>query len=135
MTVPTAAKNSDGYSLVEVMIALVVLLLVFLALMHTTVLSIDANMRNILRDEGVSIADRQMIAARNTAYVSLTDGVTNGSLQSNLRNYTGTYQWWRQVGPLGSANEGKQVVIRVSWDWKGVTYSHQTSSIIRNPNP
>jgi type IV pilus assembly protein PilV len=133
--VPTAAKNSDGYSLVEVMIALVVLLLVFLALMHTTVLSIDANMRNILRDEGVSIADRQMIAARNTAYVSLADGWTNGSLQGDLRNYTSTYFWWRQVSPLGSANEGKQVVIWVRWDWKGVSYWHKTSSIIRNPNP
>jgi len=117
------------------MIALVVLLLVFLALMHTTVLSIDANMKNILRDEGVSIADRQMMAARNTAYAALADGLTTGTLQGRLRNYSGNYFWWRQVSPLGSADEGKQVLIWVRWDWKGVSYWHRANTIIRNPNP
>lgn len=48
--------NKEGMTLVEVLIAMVVLLLVSLALMQTALVSIDANMRNVLRDESVSVA-------------------------------------------------------------------------------
>ncbi len=47
------------------MIALVVLLVVSLALMQTALVSIDANMTNILRDEAVGIAEMRMNEARN----------------------------------------------------------------------
>ena len=45
-----AGMTEAGFTLVEVMIALVVLLLVFLALMQTALVSIDSNMKNNLRD-------------------------------------------------------------------------------------
>ncbi|MEK6691226.1 MAG: type II secretion system protein [Nitrospirota bacterium] len=48
--------KSQGLTLVEVLIAMVILLLVSLALMQTALVSIDANMRNVLRDEAVSVA-------------------------------------------------------------------------------
>lgn len=51
-----AMPNKEGMTLVEVLIAMVVLLLVSLALMQTALVSIDANMRNVLRDEAVSVA-------------------------------------------------------------------------------
>jgi prepilin-type N-terminal cleavage/methylation domain-containing protein len=44
------AENSRGVSLVEVMIALTVLLVVFLGLMQAALLSIEQNMKNLLRD-------------------------------------------------------------------------------------
>jgi type II secretory pathway pseudopilin PulG len=53
-------RNERGVSLVEVMIALVVLLLVFMGLMQSALLSIDHNLRNVLRDEAVRIADQRM---------------------------------------------------------------------------
>ena len=49
-----------GVSLVEVMIALVVLLLVMTGLLQSALLSIDHNLRNVLRDEAVRIADQRM---------------------------------------------------------------------------
>ena len=61
----------EGFTLVEVMIALVIVLLVFLALMQTALVGIDSNMRNVLRDEAVKIAEMRMNEARSIPFVSL----------------------------------------------------------------
>jgi len=61
----------EGFTLVEVMIALVITLLVFLALMQTALVGIDSNMRNVLRDEAVKIAEMRMNEMRNIPFVSV----------------------------------------------------------------
>lgn len=66
-----ALLNKKGLSLVEVMIALVIFLLVFLALMQTALVGIDANMTNNLRNEAVNVAEIRMNEARNKPFVSL----------------------------------------------------------------
>lgn len=64
-------RNKRGLTLVEVMIALVIFLFVFLALMQTALVSIDANMINSLRNEAVNIAEIRMNKARNDPFASL----------------------------------------------------------------
>jgi prepilin-type N-terminal cleavage/methylation domain-containing protein len=71
-------NNKKGLTLVEVMIALVVLLIVSLALMQTALVSIDANTKNSLRDEATSVAEMRINEARNLAWASLqTDASTD----------------------------------------------------------
>ena len=68
-----------GFTLVEVLISMVVLLLVSLALMQTALVSIDSNMMNILRDEAVGIAEEEMNEARGVSFSLLGD--TAGTVQ------------------------------------------------------
>ena len=63
--------NREGVSLVEVMIALVVMLLVFFALMQTALVGIDSNTQNSLRSEAVNIAELRMNEVRNTPFDSI----------------------------------------------------------------
>ena len=60
--------NKRGMSLVEVMIALLVMLLVFFALMQTALVGIDSNMLNSLRSEAVNVAEMRMNEARNEPF-------------------------------------------------------------------
>jgi len=141
--------NKKGVTLVEVMIALVILLLVFLALMQTALVSINANMNNVLRDEAVSIAEQRMNEARSVPYdtlisdaVALPVGVdcpttfTVGDLvQRNFRNILSKdFCTNRTVAILDSAGNAKQVNIRVIWNWKGEAFSHTITTLIRRPN-
>lgn len=138
--------NKKGLTLVEVMIALVVLLLVSLALMQTALVSIDANMTNVLRDEAVDIAEMRMNEARNLPFTATVDNLTSdiGSLsgadcptafsatgvpiQRNLRNITNfDFCTNRVVTPLGT--DTKQVTITVGWRWKGEDYTHSITTI------
>jgi len=138
--------DKTGFTLVEVMIALVVVLVVFLALMQTALVGIDSNMINILRDEAVSIADERMSAHRNVPFDNVTD--TNGTpnnpgnfvpdgppIQRNIRNISNfPFTSMKRIDDLNDDN--KQVEIQIRWEWKEKTvandpYTHTISTIVR----
>lgn len=120
--------DKKGLTLVEVLIAMVILLFVSLALMQTALLSIDSNMRNILRDEAVSIADDKMDEARNEPFSSLA--AFSNTVTRDVRRTGISFGVDRTVSGINTDN--KQVDITVDWTWKGQTYSHTISTIVRN---
>jgi len=145
----TVLLNKKGVTLVEVMIALVILLLVFLALMQTALVSINANMNNVLRDEAVSIAEQRMNEARSIPYDTLlsdaaaiptpndcpTTFTTGGRVQRNFRNIMNKdFCTHMTVTTLGAAGDARQVNIQVIWSWKGEAFSHTITTLIRRPS-
>jgi len=135
----TGKTNRKGFTLVEVMVALVILLFVFLALMQIALVSINSNINNLFRDEAVSVAEQHMIFIRNMPFDSVTD--TSSTLVSDtraeindtrdFRNFPLTFIPQRQVTDHGLDN--KQVDIRVSWTWKGETFTHSINAVLRRP--
>ena len=138
--------NEKGSTLIEIMIAFVIMLFVMLALMQTAMLSMDANMTNVIRDEAVGIAEMRMNEARNLPFTATVDNLTSdiGSLsgadcptafsatgvpiQRNLRNITNfDFCTNRVVTHLGT--DTKQVTITVGWRWKGEDYTHSITTI------
>ena len=121
-------SNNRGFSLVEVMVAMMILLMVSLALMQTALLSINANMRNALRDEAVAIAEGAMDGARNTPYGSLA-GVANTPVLRDVRKQAGfDFTISNTVSTLGGG--AKRVDVRVEWAWKGETFDHTISTVV-----
>lgn len=131
----TVLKNNRGLTLIEVTIALVVLLLVFLALMQTALLSIDSNMINVLRDEAVNIADEQMNETKNAAFDTITSVAATPVLR-NIRNIS-NYSYSATTTVTNINIDTKQIIVTVNWDWKertadnGNPYTHTISSILR----
>jgi Tfp pilus assembly protein PilV len=122
-------RNNEALTLIEVMISLVVLLLVFLALMQTALVSIDSNMVNVLRDEAVNIAEELMTDARNTPFDTLAS-LPAAPVSRNIRNIANfQYSAVRTVSALNV--DSRQIVITVNWNWKARPYSHTISSILR----
>jgi prepilin-type N-terminal cleavage/methylation domain-containing protein len=134
----------NGLTLVEVMMALVIALVVFLALMQTALVGIDSNMRNILRDEAVSIADTRLNEARNIPFDSLasdtgslsscacpaTFATTGTCIQRDFKNITNVnYCTNRTVTVLNTDNH--QVNVTVGWKWKGEGFTHSVTMILR----
>lgn len=125
-----AGMTAGGFTLVEVLISLVVLLLVSLALMQTALVGIDSNMINVLRDEAVNIAEMRMNETRNIAFGSLTAGTTTTTVPRNIRNITNfQYSVTRTIAALGTDN--RQITITVTWNWKENPYTHRITSIVR----
>ena len=149
--------NNKGFTLVEVMVAFVILLFVSLAMMQLGLVSIGSNITNILRDEAVSIADQRLNDLMSEASNANSWGnpTQDANLQANgpvtenvagpanpfrrsFRLLTVDYIITRTItdletdlvkGPLV-----KQINITVSWTWKGQTPTHSVTSIVRVPN-
>lgn len=128
--------NKKGMTLIEVMIALVILLLVSLALMQTVTLGINSNVRNLLRDEAVKVADTRMIELMNTQF---DDGLLAAPgccpaetvVTREFRNFSINFTPTRTITDLGG--DDKRIDITVAWDWRGNNYTHTISTVVRRP--
>lgn len=69
--------GEKGLTLVEVMIASVIVLILFLALMQSVLLSINMNVKNQLRDTAVNIAEERMRELRSMDFDPIPPAVTN----------------------------------------------------------
>ena len=124
--------NKKGVSLVEMMIALVILLLVFLALMQGALLSIDSNLRNALRDEAVNIAEQRLTDLRNKPFdhADLNAGaVTETAIPGTFRDMTIQFTPTRTIVDHTTS---KDITVSVAWTWKGENFTHTVTTIKRS---
>ena len=122
--------NDKGVTLVEVMISLVILLIVFMGLIQASILSIDHNMRNKVRDEAVRIAAETVNQLRGRGYddpllalappasnIPFPGQVPDGSAVTNRTgNYSQTYNVAKTVQTLSDTT--KQLTITVTYTYK-----------------
>jgi len=80
-----------GVTLVEVLIAMTILLIVFMGLIQASIMAIGANMRNVIRDEVVSVASVELTRLRNLSFtdadLTATYAVAD-CLEANLPAFT-----------------------------------------------
>jgi type IV pilus assembly protein PilV len=124
--VTNVMRNSKGFSLIEVLTAIAILIISMLGVLNTMVVAIDHNLSNILRDEAVSIAQQQMSELRNQAFDSLSNGST--SVTRNFRKLTKTFTVQWTASSLSTNSIAMQVV--VSWTFKGLGHQHSITSVI-----
>lgn len=86
MRLLTVLRNNSGFTLVEVMIAMVISIIGMLAMANVAVMAIDANMGNLLRDEAVKIADERINGTLQLTDINGNALSTWPSLKSRTRN-------------------------------------------------
>ena len=127
----SARKSERGLTLLETVVALAIIFIVFLGLTDAGLLVVEYNIRNTIRDEGVSVAESEMAAMRNIPFAALTVGVTARPVVSQkIRGLTVNYTPSWTITTLNADN--LQVVVNVGWNRRGKAYSHQATTIVRN---
>ncbi len=125
-------------TLIEVLVAMVIVFIVFLGMSSAGLVVLDQNIKNTQRDEAVSVAEMEMQQLRNTPFNVLalaTDNVpvSIGTVPRQIRGLTVNYGVWRTVNHLNSNN--LQVSIRVMWNRiennQTKTYDHTVLTIVR----
>ena len=140
-----------GVSLVEVMIALVILLIVFMGLIQASLLTIQANVRNIARDEAVRITADQMDRLRAASFDDMNrNGVTDADplnysiiygtavtattrpdLRRQLRGATVDYTVTVSICGTSCALDGnhKRITVTTGWSWQGENFTHTVNTM------
>ncbi len=156
----SSKMNSRGVTLVEVMISLVILLIVFMGLIQASLLTINHNMRNEVRDEAVRIGAASMGLLRSFNYSCgeldpVVDAeLVNGTLSNcgytpplsttalntptkNFRNLSVQYTVRKGIVTSTDTNT-KQLRVNVQWRYPGddaaaPPQSHLIYYTMRNP--
>jgi type IV pilus assembly protein PilV len=123
---PIAKSNNKGFTLVETMVALVILSVSMLGILDAMVLAMQQNLENFSRNESVRIAEQTMNELRNTAFDDLANGVS--AISRRYKQVTRNFAVTWTVNAL-SANSNS-VQVQVSWVVKGKTHTHVVTSII-----
>jgi type IV pilus assembly protein PilV len=140
-------NNNKGFSLVEMVIAMVIILIGLLGLVQATLLSIDSNVSNVFRDEAVRLAEERMDRLKSLPVTdeSLPPAVNQCDatpVKRNVRNLTESYQVCTTIVNLNNDKTRKSVQVVVGWDHKkenppktltGKEFEYSMTSIVVNP--
>jgi type IV pilus assembly protein PilV len=128
-----ALYNKKGMTLIEVMIALLILLIVSMALMQTALLGMKENLRNAIRDEAVSVAEQKMNELRSSPTgTDIPFGTFDyPPIERKFRASSVSFKSQRLVSHIGSDPNTRQINMAVSWLYSGQTYTHSVTTIVR----
>lgn len=125
----TARRKNKGFTLVEVMVALLVLFISMMASLYALEIAVAHNIDNTIMEEAVRIAEQKMNEFRGTAFTSLVDGTTQVNVTKTIRRISQTFTVKTTIQTF-SADSSHAIQVVVSWDKGGRTHRHSATSII-----
>jgi type IV pilus assembly protein PilV len=123
---PSDYSASRGFTLVEVLIAMLVLLLGMLSSLVGVMAAGDYNLGNALRNEAVKIAQEQLEDTRVGRY----DSIAPASFQIQ-RQVRKTPQNFQVTTTVTTNDTLRQVSVNVQWTFKNRSRSYTAETIVR----
>lgn len=127
-------KNEKGFTLLEFVVAVFILMVGLLGLLQSVNLGISTNMVNQLRTTGVVTADQLLSdrIARIDRSIACAAFTSNTSVRVKVlnayKNYSATIDTTCPSQPV-SPNTYK-VDVRLRWKYKNMQYNHDASSVV-----
>ena len=133
-------SSNRGFTLVEMLVAMVIILVALLGLVQASLLSIDNNLKNLLRDEAVRLADEQMNVMKSLPITDDPYPGTNPGLGATTNQqitpvvpqdplnpkafvryfgtYEGKYYVYLTITNLTTDHTRKSIQVFVGWTYK-----------------
>ncbi|MBF0339263.1 MAG: prepilin-type N-terminal cleavage/methylation domain-containing protein [Nitrospirae bacterium] len=125
--------NDKGFTLVEALVSMVILLFVMVALLQTVTVASNVTYKNELRDEVTKIVKEELEATRDANF----DGVLTGTCEKCTSPNTYTRQFKNASINFGIVKtvtvldaNNKRVDITVTWVFKGETMNYTVNTLI-----
>jgi len=122
-----------GFTLVEFLVATVILMVGLLGMLQGVNLAMDKNVENLLRNEAIIVADERMMLKRGKQFDALSTITSNLSTQRNSRGIFKNYSILEVVS-VATTDSGvprsKEISINVTWKYRNNRNSHSASSFV-----
>lgn len=121
-------NNGKGFTLVEFLVALVILMVGLLGLLQTINVAIDQDLGNVFRNEAVTVVDDLMMKKRAKSFDSLST-VTKFSIYSTpVRGIRKKYNITETITSVTS--NSKQISIDAEWTKKNNAFKHSATTVV-----
>lgn len=119
--------KSNGFTLIEFLVAIVILMVGLLGLLQTINLSLQHNLTTQLRNEAVSVADDFMSREISKTFDLIS--TSTGVFPMNRKVSTSSVIYTVQRSGASVSNS-KQINVVVAWNYKGKQYQHETTAVV-----
>jgi len=131
-------NNTSGYTLVEFLVAIIILMIGLLGMLQGINLAISMNLESVLRNEAVSVADEVMMKSRANKYSDVNDiswdvmptEFTKRQIRGVLKNYSVQQVVFTRTSSATSPSRSKEIVVDVRWKYKNKSGTHSVSSVV-----
>lgn len=124
--IPVSKSDNTGFTLIEVMVSIIILMVGMLGLLEALGLASHQVARNGLRSEAVKLAENQMIAMKIKPYGMIFSSYT--VVPSKSRGATVNYFVNRSSAEI-SRDISKELTVRVDWKYKNMPNFHEVRTI------
>ncbi len=124
-----SSSNNRGFTLVEVLVAFVILLVGLLGLLQAINIALEHNTRNHFREEATLVGERVMNGFRALPFDQIT--ATNGTLSvpSNIRGVNKSYRVTYLARAAGGSANSRELEVNVIWKFKNSSTVHRVKSV------
>ena len=134
MTV-SGLRNSNGFTLIEIIVALVILTIALLGLISTTVMVVKGNSFSKTMTTATTLAKDKLEELKSTNYASLSAGSTTDyakadSTQQGTQTAESMYTRTWTINSNSPATDMKTVEVNVQWNWQNVAHNVDIRSIV-----
>lgn len=137
MSQPASVRNNSGFTLIEVMVALMIIAVGMFGVLETINVSLQHNLKNELRNEGVKLGERYMTELRGQDFDSIIDTYPALTITRKVRAGSRPFVVERSSVILAqdavTGPTSRQLNVTVKWAFRNVTSQNRVMSVLARP--
>jgi len=122
-------SDSLGFTLVELLVAMVILLVGLLGLFDTLHVAMRRNVENELREKAVAVAEQELNNIKTQPFNDITSNLV-GIVQPVVLSGGATKPVTVQTQVDNLSAKSRRISVRATWNYRGTTYQHHTVSAV-----
>lgn len=129
-------RNNKGFTLVELLVALVIVAVGMFGVLESINVTLQHNLKNELRNEGVRLGEKYMTDLRGRPFDKLSTSYTPFNEAVRVRGASKNFRVERSMQILnydGTQPSTKQLTVQVKWAYRNLTSLNQVNSVVAKP--